>query len=393
MRIPSWSILATLLLGSTGTAGAQLRTWTPTIDTVGSAQRVVSGGYTVWQDSTTGWVLRPERVVELVGGPLWSPRANRHTALLPDGRLIVSTMDPASIELYDSTGMFVRHIGRAGNGPGEYTWPSGLVVTGDTVFIHDGRQARILRYTLSGTYLSSFYTDIRNTMSDMAIDPRGYLRMRENIGLGAGRGTRWVYFTPTGARVDSLERPTAPEPPSWSLDSTNSVNRFMIPFSAPHADVFLRDGTLMYGTGDRFSFTISRTGKDTVRIAELANVRTDSIPAAYVDTVLTQLTAAQPRLKGIATAEQFPKVFPLWNDLAVDGKGYVWVSIGFWGRRTHYFGVFAPDGRYLGFVRSLFERFEGSSWTGDRVAVPAVDRERRPVIRILRIDRKGHPSP
>lgn len=393
MRALISMLLVTLIAIPVGRAASQVRTWTPTYDTVGSAPRVTSGGYTAWQDSTTGWMLRPERIVTLVGDETWSPRANRQTLVLPDGRLVVSTMEPASIQLYDSSGTFVRTIGRSGNGPGEYSWPSALAVTGDTLIIHDGRQARMLLYTMSGTYLRAFYTDIRNTASDMAIDPRGYLRLRENFGMTGARGVRWIYFTLEGARVDSLERPTSSERPGWSLDSTNSVSRFIIPFTASDAEVFLDDGTLLYGTGDRFRFMVTRTGADTVRIAELTNIRVDSIPAAYADTVLTELIKAQPRLNGIATSAQFPRVFPLWNELAVDGRGYIWVSIGFWSRRTHYFGVFAPDGRYLGFVRSLFERFAGTSWSGDRVAALGVDRQRRPIVRIFTIDRKRMPRP
>ncbi|HPF60943.1 MAG: 6-bladed beta-propeller [Gemmatimonadetes bacterium] len=374
-------------------AAAQVRTWTPAVDTVGTALRVTSPGYTAWRDTTTGWILRLEQEIDLAGSEPWSPRAQRRTLLLPDGGVAVSTVEPAKVEIYDRDGRFVRLIGRAGGGTGEYLMPSALAITGDTLVVNDARQGRVLLYSLSGRFLNSFFTDIRGTDPSMALDPRGLLRLGEAAGA-AGEGKRWVYFTLRGERRDSLERPPLEPAPAWDLEiGPRMRSRFVIPFSPMPREAFLPDGSLVYGRGDRWQFLVTRSGDDTLRIMELANTRVDSVPPAYADTLVRDLVASQPLLAGVATREAIPRIFPAWNDVAVDGRGFLWVSVGYFFRRTHYFAVFHPDGRYLGYVPSWFERFEGTSWREDRVAVPAVGRDRQSIVRIYRIDRRGEGSP
>lgn len=43
------------------------------------------------------------------------------------------------VRVFDSTGVYVRSIGRRGGGPGEYSFPNGLIVGSDSVYILDDR--------------------------------------------------------------------------------------------------------------------------------------------------------------------------------------------------------------------------------------------------------------
>jgi hypothetical protein len=81
--------------------------------------------------------------------------------------------------------------------------------------------------------------------------------------------------------------------------------------------------------------------------------------------------------------------FPLWNDVAVDDKGYLWVASGVPRRRTQSLAIFAPDGRYLGWVAGWLTTFYATSFQGDRVAFLSYTADRRAVIRHMRIDRRG----
>ncbi len=125
-----------------------------------------------------------------------------------------------------------------------------------------------------------------------------------------------------------------------------------------------------------------------MRLIARSGISAVPFPKEYADTVIADMMRNPP--PGIVpslSAKDFPAVFPVWNDIAVDNKGYLWVSIGYWARRNHYFEVFSPDGAYLGPVISRFEYFRTASWNGDRVAITTYDRNRLPVVRMFRIDR------
>ncbi|MDZ4257919.1 MAG: 6-bladed beta-propeller [Gemmatimonadales bacterium] len=139
---------------------AQVRTWTAVVDTVGSAPRITSPGYTAWRDTTTGWVMRHERTFPVRAHDPALPMSRRQLLLLSDKRTVVASAMPAAVEVYDSTGAYTHQIGLAGNGPGEYLMPTGLAMLHDTLLVLDSRQMRILFYTLDGRYLRTFFTGV-----------------------------------------------------------------------------------------------------------------------------------------------------------------------------------------------------------------------------------------
>ncbi len=372
---------------------AQVRTWTATYDTVGTAPRVTSPGYTGWRDSTTGWVLRLERTFPVADPvPVGSSFTSRRTLLFPDGRVAVSSTMPAAVQLYDTSGVLIRSIGSAGNGPGQYLMPTDMVLHHDTLIVLDGRQARLLFYNVDGTYIRTFFTEVYGTggRNGLAIDPRGLIRLPQGRGAIDGPAQRrWVYFDMNGKLRDSLDRPPMQELKGWTIEmGPGRINTFGVPFQPLDADGFLNDGSLIYGRGDRMQLLVSRRGADTALIMERTGIQADSIPKWYADSTVAQMTRSQPLLAGRITSDALPTFYPLWNEFAIDGRGYIWVSMGSWALRTHYFAIFAPDGRYLGHVISRFESLIGTSWQADHVAVPTWDQNRTPTVRIYRIDRK-----
>lgn len=72
-----------------------------------------------------------------------------------DGSIFVSQSDEATIRVFDSTGRFLRNIGRRGNGPGEFQDVSRLGWSGDTLWVSDYQQSRISMFSQSGELLNS----------------------------------------------------------------------------------------------------------------------------------------------------------------------------------------------------------------------------------------------
>ncbi len=77
-------------------------------------------------------------------------------ALLPDGRIAVADMDEAAIRLFSPDGSFDLAFGRRGQGPGEFSYISGIkVVPPDTIVVHDSRLYRLAKFLPSGSLVST----------------------------------------------------------------------------------------------------------------------------------------------------------------------------------------------------------------------------------------------
>ena len=67
-------------------------------------------------------------------------------ASLSDGRIVVADRQLPGVRMYDSVGVFLRQIGRVGEGPGEYTAVGGVVVLpGDTIVVRSPYTGRAVQ--------------------------------------------------------------------------------------------------------------------------------------------------------------------------------------------------------------------------------------------------------
>jgi hypothetical protein len=62
---------------------------------------------------------------------------------LPSGEIAAANADAGELLVFDSTGQFVRSIGRNGQGPGEYAWISGFDTWADSLTISDNQLQRV----------------------------------------------------------------------------------------------------------------------------------------------------------------------------------------------------------------------------------------------------------
>lgn len=377
----------------TATTPGHIPVWFAKLDTVGSAPRTMSPGYTEWRDTTTGWKLTFDRIVPIKGADSGSYNPSWRAFALADGGFLVTHLYPVgAIQLYDREGAFVRDIGRVGSGLDEFMSTPTLAVKGDTIIAFDGIQSRVLLFALDGHFIRSFQVSVRGTPIPIGVDPRGYVRVQERFGLGFGdtlSRLQWVYYTTRGVKVDSIRRPPLPEPKSWRLLEGTRMSNFQVPLSPAIADVFLPDGSLMYGVADRYEFFVTRTGRDTARIFGRSDRLPIPVPSGFVDTTINDMTRFQPSIKSVINRNDIPANFPLWNSATVDDKGFVWVSMGLSGRTPASVSIFSPDGRYLGPAGLWWEHVEQLSFGADRMAYISYDKDRRPVIRIYRVDRRG----
>jgi hypothetical protein len=97
-----------------------------------------------------GEVARP-------GGDPDEALLGRALALALDGAdLYVADAQDCAIKVFSKAGRFLRSFGRRGRGPGELTFPSGVAVAGDRVFVADKLNARIQAFERDGRPAGGF---------------------------------------------------------------------------------------------------------------------------------------------------------------------------------------------------------------------------------------------
>jgi hypothetical protein len=79
-----------------------------------------------------------------------------------DGTLYIADGGSRTIRVFDRNGKFIRKWGRRGNGPGEFSFVSALLLHGDTVFTIDRQLQRVTTFTREGAVLATWRTGPRN---------------------------------------------------------------------------------------------------------------------------------------------------------------------------------------------------------------------------------------
>ncbi len=174
-RLPS---LAAALIGLT--ACARPDATPPEFTTTDSA------GVTIVRNGATGalpqHVLDSPRVSLRIGTVEGEPELQffRLWSMAVDAEDNIYAADAghAEVRVFVAAGRFVRRIGRRGQGPGEFAFPSMIHVTGDTVVVMDGQLRRMTAFTRAGDVLTTWSLNVPGSpvrVSPVAPVPGGWL--------------------------------------------------------------------------------------------------------------------------------------------------------------------------------------------------------------------------
>ncbi len=135
------------------------------------------------------------------------------TGWLPDGRIFVADAGASAIRVFDDAGRFVTEMGRAGEGPGEFSYLQLAWAVGDTLVAYDVDLRRLTWFTPSGEPARTLRLDIDAEASgvgrlDAGVGPvePGGVAVLSLIGGADGAGDRMSIevFDAEGAHVQRL---------------------------------------------------------------------------------------------------------------------------------------------------------------------------------------------
>jgi hypothetical protein len=328
------------------------------------------------------------------------------------------------VRAYDSTGKFVRAIGRKGDGPGEYRFVAAMDVVDDSLLAtYDPGSGQVTFFNPSGTVRRFIRNGRFTNWADgwFAADASGLIYVRTNIlapgvamenseGPGAVTGAQFLLYRSDGRLVDSVRIPNppsrSPQPRAFYLmgpegGSSNFLNEWMATPSPA--------GGVVYGYNDAYRFGIKPPTGPT-RIVERPWVPVP-VQGAERDNWIqwADFFRAQDARSGGPPRPPYeiPKTKPAYKELFVDRDGRVWVSLFtaaerrddipprpagdtrprlIWRQRATY-DVFDKGGAYLGRV-TLPRSARVVAAQGDRVWVLSKDVDDVESITVYRVNRQ-----
>lgn len=306
-----------------------------------------------------------------------------------DDRIYVLDSQVPAVRVYDHDGAHIMDIGGAGQGPGEFTDPAGLVVNdeGEILVVESNMQIDV--FDEDGRPKATW-----NSGSSWSIG------MPEMIVLGVA-GQVWV----PGVQRDPIRfgraeigsdgsagEPFFPPEPDWESTCLTFQRRGRettycnVPFWPHPLNALLRDGGWVVGINDRYAFDLERADGTTLRVERYW----DPVPvlaeeAEYhkrqtVD-LINERMSADPEY--VWNGPEIPDHKPAYVQLMPDRDGRIWVLRGqqsvlstacfedvpeCWSPAGYWLDVFAPDGRYLG-AATLESRYAGRPFIDDRTIV------------------------
>jgi hypothetical protein len=260
-------------------------------------------------------------------------------ALDQRGRVYILDGMAAAIKVFAPNGSYIRTIGRAGHGPGEFAVAPGMRFDPrDRLWVLDQGNQRYSVFDTSGVLLREFprhmvdrILEWRNT----AFSPTGDLFdlvMWPTTGGWEPRSAR--YDTLTGEFVDTSPLPKLPEgtPFGWGRTVATPLGWWV-------------GAATDYRLGQ-----LTRAG-DTLRVVE-REYEPVELSTAQRDSIRDALRPLRQRARNAASLP-IPEHQRIFDGFVVDNHGYVWVQRSRTpDERATSFDVFDPEGRYLGAVRA-----------------------------------------
>jgi hypothetical protein len=356
---------------------------------------VTSDKPTGWQDSSSAW---PFRVTLRIQPPEGSPGELTEPGTLGVddwGRVYVADRKPALIKVFDSSGAFVRTIGREGGGPGEYG-VAYIAVRGRHLVVHDPMQSRTSVFDTSGAFLRSWTSSCCMWM-DIAIDSADRIYIPTVVLSAPGgtdRGRAYTRYRMDGTPLDTLYVPQRGGATQvWRFSTGNGRTRrasmvTTVPYAPSVVFAFHPLGGFVRGWTAEYRILRSPRGEDTTMVASRAWTP-EPIPEDRRVKAVEAVVANARDMVGEAAAREIarlgdvPTSAPAYTTLRVDFDGNIWARqlVGSDSTRTRY-DVFSPAGAWLGEARVpvAVSEWGGQFFGRKTIYSVAEDAEGRPMV-------------
>lgn len=309
------------------------------------------------------------------------PLADVRGVVAGDGRIYVLDVQEAVLHVYDTTGVYLETVGRAGEGPGEFQRPLDLAIDaeGSRILVRDARLRRITVLGLDGSLITTWNTPtVPGLLRRMVLTADGDLflpiRLNPEDPPAAWR-EGLAGFGPEGPGGDTIAAPESGCPVlevSFAGTTRGSIS-LPVPFSPQQVWTLDRQRRMISGCSDSYRITIDFPDGSR-RVLERANwtpVPVKPLEAEWQRGMLTvRVRRDDPTWRW--TGPDVPDAKPAFQAFFTDPQDRLWVLRSGPGREladglqepedpldyfrkprwedTQVLDAFDPDGRFLGQV-------------------------------------------
>ena len=283
-----------------------------------------------------------------------------------DGNIYILDYQTSEVRVFYANGSYLRTLTRNGRGPSELVAANGMILTpGDTLWIQDHGQWRLLAIDLEGRELTQMPMPVRSYgyIWDGAIDERGRHWSHAShsdaprvfppeLGLNEGSGRAYlVWYDPaTDARDSTLVGERTYQSYVSRNDQGGHTYR-QIPMSPNPMVLVDPSGGFWTTTGAGYSLTYRGEGGDTLLTVDVAIIP-DSVTSADRRSFIDGVLRSSPDDVRVAEeiAALMPAVKPAVDHILLDDEGRLWVRRRLDEDRVTRYDVFSREGEFLDVV-------------------------------------------
>ena len=332
------------------------------VDTLpNGAVRTINAGAGTWV-ADGEWTLSP---VVTIGadpadtvaqfGQIWDFTADE------SGRIYVLDRQAESVLVFGQDGRFIRRVGRAGQGPGELQFPTGLAWDPQgRLWVANAGNARFEVYDSAGVHVSSHP---RRAVGfgypwGGAFLRSGGLAEPSTVRRPGESGSRRVVLVQhdpasPGTAIDTVSLPPF-ERATWTVQRDRGRLVTGIPFTPELRWQIDPAGRLWVAANDQYRLHQVEWNGDTTRVVG-RSVQPLAVQQSEVDAQLALFERTLPEFRTRVDLGLIPEHKPAFDVFFFDDAGYLWVAgtrLGdvYPGGFTNTFDIFDLEGRLLGSV-------------------------------------------
>jgi hypothetical protein len=227
------------------------------------------------------------------------------------GRIYVANSGTSEILVYDAEGLFVRRLGREGQGPGELSDPYEATFAAGKLTVEDDGNGRLSIWDAGGNHVGEVLEPVAGSLR--ALDDGSYVGIATEVSREAMPARRERYLAHVSADGEQIARITL-------LPDLGTDTGIVVPDAYGWSAV-ARDGSVYMTPAaeyEVFSFALDGTIEWALR-------------ATWTRTPITQeiIDGVQPYLDTMPEAQrpapEWPQAMPALRSVWVDGHGHVYV--------------------------------------------------------------------
>jgi hypothetical protein len=291
-------------------------------------------------------------------------------ALDDQGFLYVGDYKANNIKKFDSSGKFLKTIGKAGQGPGDFNGPVELEFSHGCLYVREGMNSRVSILRSDGSFIKSIPIDFQkgSWMAMRSLPDGRFMVHREKVDYNDLNAPQELFLDLFSAELDYIKTIYHRQVRSNKYIREPYYSNVPIPFAPMVYWDVTADGKIAVGYSDHLEIEIYDPDKGKIsgfthssKPVEVTSQDQEQFFANMSSTVRTGSNVVMKRgaPEWIVKNTEFPKYFSAFRNVKVDGQGNIWVVpwMSASQKAAPDFDAFTPDGKFLGRVQIDDEKF------------------------------------